>query len=199
MKKILLGFLGVMAFSQAAIANGFVTSSTGRQTFVFTGLSPNQTHSVKIVGWPRDRSVTPNACGLTVVKPSSGGVILQLAFPSSSPIRVSDLPLQTLPVCSGGQLAEPRTANFRTSEGSVVLVGQSGSIRLIEDITKSIKSNECGNARLGQPKSTFNGWWFDGTTFQIAGQELQAEDLLAIVEMSICKKVGGQFIKYVPL
>lgn len=201
MKTIFLGFLGIMAFSQAAIANGHIVSSTGIKSFIFTGLTPNQTHSVKIMGWPRDRNLTPNACGLTIVKPSSsGGVILQLAFPSSSSISVASLPLQSLPVCSSGQLSEPRTANFKTPEGSVVLVGQSaGSVRLIEDITKSVKSNACGNARLSQPKSTFNGgWWFEGTTFQIAGQELQAEDLLAIVEMSICRKVGGQFIKYGP-
>lgn len=199
MKEIFLGFLGVAIFSQAAIANGYVLSSSGSKSFVFTGLTPNQSHSVRIAGWPRDRNFSPNACGLTIIKPSSGAVILQLAFPASSLINVSSLPTQSLPTCSGGQLSEPRTANFKTPEGSVVLLNQSGSVRVIEDVTKSIKSNACGNGKLNPPKSTFNGWWFEGTSFQIGNQTVYADDLLSTLENSICRKVGGNFIKYVPL
>ncbi|MGL4378442.1 MAG: hypothetical protein ACRCT1_18530 [Microcoleaceae cyanobacterium] len=200
MKTIFLGLLGMMAFSQAAIASGHIVSSSGAKSFVFTGLTPNQTHSVRIMGWPRDRNFSPNACGLTIIKPSFKAVILQLAFPASSLIDVGSLPTQSLPTCSGGQLSELRSVNFKTPEGSVVLVNQSGSVRVIEDITKSVKSNACGNAKLNPPKSTFfNGWWFEGTSFQIGNQTVYADDLLSTLENSICRKVGGNFVKYVPL
>ncbi len=199
MKELFLGLLGIALFSQSAIANGFVSSPSGAKSFIFTGLSPNQSHSVRIIGWPRDRSVTPNACGLTVIKPSSGASILQLAFPSSLMIDVASLPVLSLPACSGGQLAEPRPSNFKTAEGSVILVSQSaGSVRVIEDTQKVVKSNNCGMAKLNQPKSTFNGWWLEGTAFQVANQNLYADDLLSSQEMSICRKIGNQFIKYVP-
>ena len=202
MKKLAatLATFALIAFPQSGIANGFVTNTAGAKIFIFTGLSPDQSIPIKIVGWPRDKATVPNACGLTVVAPSTGATILQIAT-ASSMINVASLPVQTVPTCSAGVLAEPRTANFKTSTGSVVLVGQAaGSIRIIQDITRNIKSNGCGIARLSPPKQTFAGnWWLEGTSFIVGGQTLYSDDLLGTPEQSICKTVGGQKVKYVPL
>jgi len=204
MKKLIAVLIAIVAigFPQSAIANGFVQNAAGIKRFVFTGLAANSSISIQIAGWPRDRAAIPNACGLTIIAPSAGAAIMQLAFAGSNPLNASSLPVQSVPACSGGVLAEPRTANFKTASGSVVLVGQAaGSVRVIQDITRNIKTDGCGIARLAPPKRTFaGGWWFEGTSFTPAGgQVLYADDLLGTEEKSICKTVGGQKIKYVPL
>lgn len=202
MKKLIAAILSIAAIAlpQSAIANGHITNTAGTKIFVFTGLTPDQSVPVRIVGWPRDKATVPNACGLTIIAPSTGATILQIAT-ASSMIDVASLPVQTVPTCSAGTLAEPRTANFKTSTGSVVLVGQAaGSIRIIQDITRNIKSNGCGIARLSPPKQTFAGnWWLEGTSFIVGGQTLYSDDMLGTPETSICKTVGTQKVKYVPL
>lgn len=204
MKKTIAALISIVAivFPQAAIANGFITTTAGIKRFIFTGLATNSAVAVRIQGWPRDKATVPNACGLTVIAPSTGASIMLIAFANSNPIDVAALPVQTVPACSAGVLAEPRTANFKTSTGSVVLVGQAaGTARVIQDITRNLKTDGCGIAKLTPPKQSFpNGWWFEGTSFTPAGGSiLYADDMLGNEEKSICKTVGTQKIKYIPL
>jgi len=187
---------------QSAIANGFTQNAAGVKSFVFVNLPASVPTSMRIVGWPRDIVARPNACGLTVIAPSTGATISEITFPAASSVEFASLPVQTIPTCSAGVLAEPRTANFRTATGSVVLVSQSAGlpIRVIQEITRTLKANACGMARLAPPRQTFpNGWWFEGSSFVAAGQTLFADDLLGIQEKSICRKVGNQFLRYIPL
>ncbi len=201
MKKIAaLMAIAAIALPQSAIADGFVTNKAGIKSFVFTGLPLNQAVPIQIVGWPKDKATTPNACGLTIVAPTTGATIMMIAFPSAPLVEAASLPVQTIPTCSGGVLAEPRTANFRTSTGSVVLINQTaGTIRIVQQISRTIKSNGCGIAKLNPPKQTFaGGWWFEGGSFNINNQSLYADDLLGVPEMSICRTVGTQKVTYVP-
>lgn len=196
----LIAFAAIV-FPQSAIANGFVQNAAGVKSFVFVGLPPSAPTSMRIVGWPRDITAKPNACGFTAIAPSTGATILQITFPSAPSVEVVSLPVQTIPTCIAG-VSEPRMGNFRTATGSVILIGQpTGSpIRVIQGITRTLNANACGMARLAPPRQTFpNGWWFEGTSFVAAGQTLFADDLLGTQERSICRKVGNSFIKYIPL
>jgi hypothetical protein len=204
MKKVVAAIFSIAAIALAplsAIANGFVTSAAGNKIFVFTGLTPDQSVPVTISGWPKDKNTAPNACGLTIIAPSTGGAILQIAPQSGMMIDATSLPVQAIPTCVGAALAEPRTANFRTATGQVVLIGQAASqVRIIQNITRNIKANGCGIARLSPPRRGFaGGWWFEGTSFTFGEETLFADDLFGTEEKSICRTIGGQKVKYVPL
>lgn len=87
------------------------------------------------------------ACGEIVLSGSTVGTSPTLKV-NSTTVTVSSLPTQLLPTCTSGSFAESRSANFKTPDGKIVLIGNTAGSSATLDIpkatVKTIKINECG-------------------------------------------------------
>lgn len=136
-----------------------------------------------------------NPCGLTIFSTlDNPGQSVSVA---GSNIGYSNLPVQTIPVCSGGVLSEPRTANFRTAEGRTVLVGQTGSVtaQYLVRRKRSGSFNACGFRTVNIKNAATLG--ADSIVVDFGGQSNGMGDLEQVASLPVCKKVGNDFIKYI--
>lgn len=87
------------------------------------------------------------SCGEIVLSGSTVGTTPTLKV-NSSTVTIASLPTQLLPTCTSGSFAESRSANFKTPDGKVILVGNTAGSSATLDIpkatVKTIKINECG-------------------------------------------------------
>ena len=90
-------------------------------------------------------------CGEIVLSSSSVGTTPTVKVGSTT-VTIASLPTQLLPTCTSGSFAESRTANFKTPDGKVVLVGNTASssatIDIPKAINKTVKINACGFGTL---------------------------------------------------
>ncbi len=141
----------LMGSAQAQIA-GFMPHKDAKGAVYFTG-APNSELTVMLGGLNQTRSVTANACGLLTIRPSATRPIPASFMIGTSTITPANLPTQLLPKCgTNGQLEEARTANFKTSEGAVIVVGQtpSASVQMSFEGGKErkVKINACGFGKI---------------------------------------------------
>jgi hypothetical protein len=111
---------------------------------------PNSTPTLKIFGIAKTKTVTANACGLASLKLPTNAALITLAI-DGNPTTVLNLPTQPLPKClSTGQLTEARPTNFKTPDGAIVLINQSGTIPLQYLVAEDriVKANTCGFVKL---------------------------------------------------
>ena len=86
-------------------------------------------------------------CGEIVLSGSTVGTSPTLKV-NSTTVTLASLPTQLLPTCTSGSFAEARSANFKTPDGKVVLVGNTAGTSATLDIpkatVKTVKINACG-------------------------------------------------------
>jgi hypothetical protein len=142
----------VMQLGAIAMPAGFQTHKDAKGA-VYLGGSPNSEITVTIGGVEASRNLTASACGTAVIKNSTTRPVPSMFKIGTNIINVANLPTQLLPKClATGQLEEARTANFKTSAGDVVIVGQSPSASIAmtfnEEKAKKVKINACGWGRI---------------------------------------------------
>lgn len=97
---------------------------------------------------------TANGCGLvSISKPSSVATMPASIVVGTDTIDVASLPVQTTPKCTNNVLAEARSTNYKTSSGTVVVVGKTSGISYDVTftgvpVTKTSTANACGFVKL---------------------------------------------------
>jgi hypothetical protein len=95
-----------------------------------------------------------NGCGLvSISKPSSIPSMPSSIMVGTDTIDVASLPVQTTPKCTNNVLAETRSTNFKTSSGTVVVVGKTSGVSYDVTFTgvpttKTSTANACGFVRI---------------------------------------------------
>jgi hypothetical protein len=94
----------------------------------------------------RNKAVVAGSCGeVKVTLPKNPPTTLQV---DTKTLTIANLPTQSLPSCKKGQFAEARTADFKTPEGKVVVVGftpkQSVSVGIPTTTIRHVSINACG-------------------------------------------------------
>lgn len=133
-----LGAIAATAFAPTASADVFKDSAGA---VYITGRTPTSRLQVTYNDVPRTRSVSANGCGLLVVRPSTSLPIPATIRVNGADITVASLTAETLPRCTGSTLEVPRTTNFKTADGSVVVVG------LTANTAYSVGYNGVGSVR----------------------------------------------------
>ena len=143
--------ISIPMMASLASAN-FAPHKDAKGAIYFAG-APNAEIQVAIAGLPQTRNITANACGVAVIRNSLTRPVPATFTIGANTITTANLPTQLLPRClTTGQLEEARTQNFKTSDGSVVLVSQtpSASVQMLFDGSKirKLKMNACGFGRI---------------------------------------------------
>ncbi|MBW4518128.1 MAG: hypothetical protein KME16_00130 [Scytolyngbya sp. HA4215-MV1] len=124
-----------------------------------TGLSAQQEVLLTYPGTPRTGSARANACGAVTVRGTNGVPLSGTIKVDGTSIDTTTLSQQLLPPCSNGSFSEPRPNNFRTYDGSVIVVGKTPNnyyaIETQEDGTRKVRANACGFALI-KPNARFN-------------------------------------------
>src|ERR687885_1327602 len=94
----------------------------------------------------RNKAVVAGSCGeVKITLPKTSPATVQV---DTKTLTIANLPTQSLPSCKNGQFTEARTADFKTSEGKVVVVGftpsQSVAVGIPTPTTRRVSINACG-------------------------------------------------------
>ena len=144
-----------------------INPTTSQPTVFVGGQLPNAEISVTFLGADRTRRVTANGCGLITLKDSTSSPIAGLKSVDGMTINQATLPVRLIPKCVNGVLEEPRTADFKTGTGDVVIVktpNTSYSTIYMADTIKKVRANACGFAYL---RGTTASPLMDSTSIQI--------------------------------
>ncbi|HLO52502.1 MAG TPA: hypothetical protein VK211_29150 [Kamptonema sp.] len=193
--SVLLGLAGVIV-AQGAIAQIEIYSKDNLKvpsTAVIVGFTPGQSVQIGFNAYPISRNNLSPTCGL--IKLSSVTPIFRARLlGGSSWIEVESLPVQTLPSCTNGVLAEPRTAIFKTDDNNIYIPSSvPSSYQLLAGRVLNRKANACGMIKLTIPRDTPPEWVY----LTINGQQIYFDD--GSSEIRICRKIGGQSVIYRPL
>lgn len=158
----------------------------GLDTVYFSGTAGSQV-SVQMTS-QTSKAVTANSCGLVVVNPPSGGSFSGTVTVGAASVNVSSLATNTLPTCTNGELAEPRSANFITSTGQIVVVGQTAStpalVSYFAPRTRKVTLNGCG---LGKLKGTSTNPISGSTTFSFNATNYTVSSLTDAAAAPLCR------------
>lgn len=197
MRKTIAAFLGIaaIAFPQTAIAQSLVVGfpEPTSITLVFEG-APNSPFNAEL--WTLSAANRlANPCGLVIVPTLENPK--QFVSVGTQIFKHSNLPVQTLPVCSGGVLSEPRTANFKTSDGKTVLVNQAGTVevRYLLKRKRGGTFNACGFKT--SVIKLYDAVGADSIQVDFGTETQSVGDLEQIAQVPICRKVGSNFVRYV--
>jgi hypothetical protein len=151
-----LGFIGATSFS--GIAQASMIFKDSQNNLYIAGISPQQEATFSYPGTPKVSSARANLCGAVVVRGSGGVPITGTIKVDNVSIDSSTLPTQLLPPCTNGSFAEPRTSNFKTSDGQVVVVGKTANnfygIETPENAIRRVRANACGLVKVA-PNARF--------------------------------------------
>lgn len=93
------------------------------------------------------KTISTNACGVLIIRDAAGEILVERML-----IDSAQLPIQMLPACKDGQLAESRTSPFRTSDGIVALPKLTKRWYTVSYLNqrrqRNLKANACGFIRL---------------------------------------------------
>jgi hypothetical protein len=132
-QSLILAVAGLVAVASAAAAAPFGTNGTAVKMANKTDATKWDLYlanqgtaevSANLLGQVKIRTAVANGCGLATFADS-------LTTPNSGVAGFAALAVQTIPTCTGSTLAEPRTADFKTSDGKIVKVGTVGSSQTI--------------------------------------------------------------------
>lgn len=122
------------------------------QAIVYIGeQTPGADVPVTFIGADRTRRVSANACGLIILRSSPTAPLSGLKSVDGMTINQATLPTRLIPRCLNGTLEEPRTADFKTATGDVVIVktpNTSYNAIYTADVTRTLRANVCGFATL---------------------------------------------------
>lgn len=159
------------------------------------GLTPQAPVDFTFVGTNQSRQVVSNACGAVIVRGSTGLPIAANITVGTTPIDVAALPLGILPACTAGAFTVPVTANFKTANGQVVVIGQTPNTAILVsqlgDRVRRVTPNACGFARLASSAS-----FTVGGTFNVSGTNLNV-DTIATGLPPLCR-AGALYLPATP-
>lgn len=128
-------------------------------------------------------------CGEVRINPPRGGTF-EFVKAAGQTIDPSTLPTQLLPSCRSGSFSEPRTENFKTPEGRIILVGytpgQAVAIATPRAVTRRATVNGCGFARI-RSSSTFTL----PASFSYMGTEYTVASLPDAGKPPVCRSTTG--------
>ena len=176
-----LSAIAATAFAPAAMAEVFKDS---QGAVYITGQSPTSKLTITYNDVPRTRSVSANGCGLVVVRPSTTLPIPATIRVGSTDITVASLTTETIPKCNGSTLEVPRTQNFKTADGSVVVVGVTPNTAYTVAYngvgsTRNATANACGFSRLSASTKypATGNVGISGTNYNLASVPVKAPPL----------------------
>lgn len=150
----------VVAFSASpAIAAGIPTGlfRDASNNMYRMGQSPTASIELQYQGLTATRDLKASACGLASLRGTLTTPLPTTFTVGGVAVNVASLPVQIKPSCSAsGQLQEPRTANFKTAAGEVVIVASpSSTVSISYSVNKIRKAtaNACGVARWSVTQS----------------------------------------------
>ncbi len=173
--------LGVLVLTSvpAAIAGNINFPSTPEayktpdNSLIIAGLQPTQEILLNYPGTPRQGSARANACGAVQVRGAEGVPLVGTIKVDGVSIDTTSLNTQLLPPCVNGQFQEPRTTNFKTFDGSIVVVGKTPNgffaIETSEDAQCWVRANDCGFVVV-KPNNRFT----HGATTQITSTSINS-------------------------
>ncbi|AFZ27216.1 hypothetical protein Cylst_5177 [Cylindrospermum stagnale PCC 7417] len=205
MKKIiaLLGIVGgAIALSAPVMALPYGTNtvyktvSDSNVTTVYISAAANSRVQVDMGSADRSTARIVGACGeLRISIPSSGS--FEGLKVDGTAIDASTLPTQILPACNGGTFVEPRSANFKTPNGQVVIVGKNPNsavaITLPTETTRNVSINGCGFGILRAASGSSLP-----STFEIGTNSYTLATLPDAGEPPVCRTTNGVSTGYVP-
>ncbi|BDI20962.1 MULTISPECIES: hypothetical protein [Nostoc] len=163
---------------------------------VYISATANSRVQVQLGSVDRSTARIAGACGeLRISVPSSGS--FEGLKVDSMAIDASALPTQVLPACTSGTFAEARTANFKTPNGQVVIVGKTpGSavaITLPSTASRNVSINACG---FGILRASSGSTLPD--TFDIGTNSYTLASLADAGDPPICRTTNGVSSAYIP-
>lgn len=196
-----LGILGTVSNLAPASAipykgdTVYKASDRGFPIVVFSA-SPGSRIRVNLGNASSTQARVAGSCGEVRLSVPASGSFAGLKVDNVA-VDATTLPTQTLPSCVSGAFAEPRTANFKTPAGQVVIVGKTPnsavSIELPQPSVATVSVNGCGfgvlRPRTGQTlPATFST---DSTSYTMASLKDAAKPPL-------CRTTNGAAAAYIP-
>lgn len=165
-------------------------------TTVYISATANSRVMVELGSIDRSTARIAGACGELRISIPSSGSFAGLKVDGMA-IDASALSTQTLPACNSGTFAEARTANFKTPNGQVVIVGKTPNsavaITLPSEATRNVSINGCGFGILRASSGSTLPATFDiGTTSYTLASLPDAGD------PPVCRTTNGVSAGYVP-
>jgi hypothetical protein len=197
----IFGLSAIISSATPAAAIQYLTNTVYRATGtlgqeVYISGTANSAVQVKLGSQARASARIAGACGEVRISPPSSGDFTGLQVDGVA-INVASLPSSTLPSCVSGAFAEPRTANFKTPTGQVIIVGKTPNeavtISLPSEVTRTVRINACGFGVL-RPSATSPL----PTTFIIGTTNYTTATLPNATTGPLCRTVNGASFGYKP-
>lgn len=165
-------------------------------TSIYISSTANSRVQVDLGSVERSTARIVGACGEVRISVPSSGTFTGLKVDGTA-ISADSLPSQVMPSCVNGAFSEPRTENFRTPNGQVVIVnktpGAAVAIVLPNEATRNISVNACGFAVLRATTSTALP-----DNFSISGTAYTTASLQDAGDAPICRTSNGESTVYIP-
>jgi hypothetical protein len=203
-KGILAFLMGVGAIASgispaAAIpynnATVYKAMDSGSTVVVFSATAGSRT-AVSLGSTDKSTARLAGSCGELRISVPSTGSFAGLKVDGVT-VDASALSVQTLPSCVSGAFAEPRTTNFKTATGQVVIVGKTAgsavAVSLPSATTRNVTANACGFGVLkGTTTSPLPASFMVGTT------SYTVATLPDATTAPYCRTIDGTPYGYVP-
>jgi hypothetical protein len=194
--------LSSMLASTSAFAIPYGTNTvykamgTSGQTEVYISSTAGSRVNVLLGASDRAQARIAGSCGEVRISVPSSGNFTGLKVDDVA-VDASILATQTLPSCLNGSFSQPRTANFKTPTGHIVIVGKTVGkavkISLPQEMTRTVTVNACGFGVLrGSTLSPLPA------TFAIGAQNYTLATIPNATHGPICRTNGAISTGYVP-
>jgi hypothetical protein len=193
--------LSTILASTSAFAIPFGTNNVYKavensQTVVYLSGTASSKVAVDLGSVDKTQARIAGACGETKISVPTSGSFTGLKVDGTT-VDASTLSVQTLPACVSGTFAEPRTTNFKTASGQVVIVGKTPnaavSITLPSNSAKSVSINACGFGTIKSTSSTPLP-----ASFKIGTNNYTVSTLPNAGSGPVCRTMNGISTGYVP-
>jgi hypothetical protein len=189
-QPLMIGLLTVSTIAMAPAAQALPTVFKAPDDSVWVKAAVSGEASMTYLGQMAVRRANANACGLASFNPSTTNPTPPTFTFGGQSVTTVNLPTQLVPPCTGGVLAEARTANFKTADGRIVIVGQTASapveIQYPRDRVRQGRQNACGYVRFTSSQSNQHT---GSTTFQVASTTYTLSSLVS--HDVLCRSSNG--------
>lgn len=176
-------------------ATVYKAMDSGSTVVVFSGTAGSRI-AVSLGSIDKSTARLAGSCGEIRISVPSTGSFAGLKVDGVA-VDASALSVQTLPSCVSGAFAEPRTANFKTATGQVVIVGKTAgsavAVSLPSATTRNVTVNACG---FGVLKGTSTSPL--PTSFMVGATSYTVASLPDATTAPYCRTIDGTPYGYVP-
>lgn len=176
-------------------ATVYKAMDSGSTVVVFSGTAGSRI-AVSLGSTDKATARLAGSCGEIRISVPSTGSFAGLKVDGVA-VDASALSTQTLPSCVSGAFAEPRTTNFKTATGQVVIVGKTAgsavAVSLPSATTRNVTVNACG---FGVLKGTSTSVL--PTTFMVGATSYTVATLPDATTAPYCRTIDGTPYGYVP-